>query len=71
MERDRDVVVALLRVAREPDVAPALPGLLLTQLPETADEFGRVEVARDPHAASTSSRTKCNRITPGRSASSK
>lgn len=71
MKRDGNVVAALSRLAREPDVAPALPGLLIPQSTEASYEFDPIEVARYPHAASTSSRTKCNRITPGRFPSSK
>lgn len=67
---NRDVMLSR-RSSGEPDMAIRLPTDPITKTSEQFRSLQTEKISRQPHAAMTSSRTKCKRITLGRSASSK
>src|SRR5919106_424631 len=67
---NRDVVLAV-PLGRQANMATGLTGDLVAEFAQSPGEVASGQIPRQSHAAKTSSRTKCRRITFGRSASSK
>jgi len=67
-----DAAPAWLRAAGvEPIMAAGLAGDYITERFENANKIGALQIAREPHTARTSSRTKCSLTTLGALPSSK
>jgi hypothetical protein len=64
-------VVLTVPLRRQADMTARLTGRLVVEFRQGLRETAAGQITRQSHAAKTSSRTKCKRITFGRSASSK
>lgn len=59
-----DVILAI-EFSGQADMGAILPDAFITKNTECLEQFQTGDIARRPHAARTSSRTKCSRITLG------
>ena len=60
-------MVLTVDLGRDPDMRAALTDSLVPKAAKRSQQDGAADIARQSHVTSSSSRTKCRRMIPGRS----